>query len=147
MLREWHPREPVYCIYPHVYRDIARRFLSGFPGRVLYTVKANDDPAVIRLVHQAGVSHFDCASLPEIERVRRICPGARRPGSHRGQIGPCRREEPGTGLQDTLETSMCANQLFPTVDCPAHRYPIPPGHADRPAHELDSEGEAGVLSL
>ena len=36
-----------------------------------------------------------------------------------------RSEPSGTCIQDTLETSLCANHLFPTDDCPAHRYPMP----------------------
>jgi ornithine decarboxylase len=76
LLQAWQPREPVYCIYPHVYSETARVFLQGFPGRVLYAVKANDDADVIQILHQAGVEHFDCASLAEVELVRRLCPGA-----------------------------------------------------------------------
>lgn len=76
MLRAWDPVQPVYCIYPHVYVRTAEAFLHGFPGRVLYAVKANDEPAVIRLLNKAGVRHFDCASLAEIEAVRRLCPDA-----------------------------------------------------------------------
>ena len=49
LLFAWRPREPVYCIYPHIYRETARVFLHGFPGRVLYAVKANNDPAIIRV--------------------------------------------------------------------------------------------------
>jgi len=78
MLRSWQPREPVYCIYPHVYLESTEAFFNGFPGRVLYAVKANDEPAVIRLLFQAGVRHFDCASLPEIELVTALCPNATR---------------------------------------------------------------------
>ena len=70
------PKEPVYCIFPHVYRETAREFLSGFPGRVLYAVKANSEPTVLRLLTDAGVGHFDCASLPEIELVAAIAPDA-----------------------------------------------------------------------
>jgi ornithine decarboxylase len=76
VLREWRPHEPVYCIYPEVYNATARAFLRGFPGRVLYAVKANDDPDVIRLLHRAGVADFDCASLHEIELARTLCPDA-----------------------------------------------------------------------
>ena len=76
MLAVLQPREPVYCVYPHVYRRTTEAFLRGFPGRVLYAVKANNHPAIIRLLNQAGVEHFDCASLPEIELVRKICPDA-----------------------------------------------------------------------
>ena len=76
MLAERRPAEPVYCIYPQVYVDTAREFVAGFPGRVLYAVKANDHPEVVRLLNAGGVQHFDCASLPEIELVHRQCPGA-----------------------------------------------------------------------
>lgn len=76
MLKVRRPVSPVYCIYPHVYRATAHEFVSGFPGRVLYAVKANDHPDVIGLLHEGGVTHFDCASLPEIERVREVCDDA-----------------------------------------------------------------------
>lgn len=72
------PKDPVYCIYPHVYRQTAQEFLRGFPGRVLYAVKSNPDPTVLRLLTEAGVRHFDCASLPEIELVDTIVPGAKK---------------------------------------------------------------------
>ncbi len=76
LLRTECPKEPVYCIFPHVYRKTATDFLSGFPGRVLYAVKANADPTVLKLLMDAGVRHFDCASLPEIELVDAIDPNA-----------------------------------------------------------------------
>lgn len=72
MLRALTPDHPVYCVYPKVYQATARRFLDGFPGRVLYAVKANNDPMVMQALLDAGVSHFDCASLPEIEQVRAL---------------------------------------------------------------------------
>jgi len=68
------PAEPVYCLYPHVLRSVARRFLEGFPGRTLYAVKANPDPRVLRALVAAGVRHFDSASLPEIELASGLCP-------------------------------------------------------------------------
>lgn len=77
MLRELDPALPVYCIYPHVYRDSTREFLAGFPGRVLYAVKANNDPAVLRLLAEFGVAEFDCASLEEVRQVSAEVPGAR----------------------------------------------------------------------
>jgi ornithine decarboxylase len=76
LLRAEQPKEPVYCIYPHIYREIAAEFLKGFPGRVLYAVKANPDPTVIGLLSESGIRHFDCASLPEIELVDSLVEGA-----------------------------------------------------------------------
>ncbi len=63
------PEEPVHCLRPAVVAATAHRFLQGFPGDVLYAVKCNPDPAVLRALHDGGVRHFDCASLPEIRLV------------------------------------------------------------------------------
>lgn len=69
MLATLQPSDPVYCVYPHVYRETAQEFLSGFPGRVLYAIKANNDPKVLRPLVDAGITHFDCASLLEIQQA------------------------------------------------------------------------------
>jgi ornithine decarboxylase len=76
MLRARRPASPVYCIYPNLYIGAAKEFVGGFPGRVLYAVKANDHPQVLELLHRGGVMHFDCASLAEIEQVHAVCPRA-----------------------------------------------------------------------
>jgi len=78
LLRSERPKHPVYCIFPHVFRQITTEFLSGFPGRVLYAVKANSDPRVLRLLTDAGIRQFDCASLPEIELIDSINPDAKK---------------------------------------------------------------------
>jgi ornithine decarboxylase len=72
LLTAHQPTDPVYCIYPDAYVDNAREFVDGFPGRVLYAVKANDHPDVLRLLVEGGVRHFDCASLPEIALVHSL---------------------------------------------------------------------------
>ncbi len=77
MLRALRPVIPVYCIHPAACESNARDFVSGFPGRVLYAVKANDHPAVIKSIYQGGVRDFDCASLPEIETVMKAFVDAR----------------------------------------------------------------------
>ena len=69
MLADLQPVDPVYCVYPHVYRATAEEFLAGFPGRVLYAIKANNDPKVLRALFGAGISHVDCASLQEIKEA------------------------------------------------------------------------------
>ena len=76
LVRIYDSPDPVYCIFPKVYASTARDFVKGFPGRVLYAVKANDHPLVISNLASGGVRHFDCASLPEIEHVRRLVKGA-----------------------------------------------------------------------
>jgi ornithine decarboxylase len=70
------PEEPVHCLRPITVTQTARGFVEGFPGDVLYAVKCNPDPAVLRALWEGGVRHFDCASLPEIRLVRDMFPGA-----------------------------------------------------------------------
>ena len=76
LLRKMQPQTPVYCVYPHVYKQSTRRFIDGFSGRVLFAIKSNNHPIVVKLLHEFGIRHFDCASLPEIELVNELCPGA-----------------------------------------------------------------------
>jgi len=66
------PEEPVHCIRPDVLADTAAAFVDAFPGDVLYAVKCNPDPAVLRALWDGGVRHFDCASPNEIVLVRQM---------------------------------------------------------------------------
>jgi ornithine decarboxylase len=70
------PEEPIHCLRPAAVAATARDFVQAFPGDVLYAVKCNPDPAVLRALHDGGVRHFDCASLPEIRLVRDMFPDA-----------------------------------------------------------------------
>ncbi len=70
------PTRPVHCLYPQVLHAAASRFVSGFPGTVLYAVKANPAPPVLKGLWEAGVRDFDTASIEEIELVRRLFPEA-----------------------------------------------------------------------
>jgi ornithine decarboxylase len=70
------PEEPIHCLRPTLVADTARDFVQAFPGDVLYAVKCNPDPGVLRALHDGGVRHFDCASLPEIRLVRDMFPDA-----------------------------------------------------------------------
>lgn len=75
-LQAHRPADPVYCVFPHEYAENTKRFVDGFPGRVLYAIKANDYPQAMAPIVEGGVRHFDCASLPEIETVNRHCTDA-----------------------------------------------------------------------
>lgn len=70
------PSEPLYCLRPAVITAAARRFVDGFPGDVLYAVKCNPEPAVLRAAWAGGVRHFDCASPAEVALVRAVLPAA-----------------------------------------------------------------------
>lgn len=54
----------------------ARSFLSTFPGKTLYAVKANDREDVLLALWRAGVKDFDVASINEISRLRQFLPDA-----------------------------------------------------------------------
>ena len=71
------PTEPVYCFHRHVARRNARAFLDGFPGDTLYAVKANPALPLLDTLYEAGIRHFDTASLPEIRKVKERFPDAR----------------------------------------------------------------------
>lgn len=70
------PSEPLYCLRPAVITAAARRFVESFPGDVLYAVKCNPEPAVLRAAWAGGVRHFDCASPAEVALVRSVLPEA-----------------------------------------------------------------------
>ena len=70
------PAEPLVCLRPVAITAASRRFVSAFPGDVLYAVKCNPEPRVLRAVWDAGVTHYDCASLPEVVLVREVLPRA-----------------------------------------------------------------------
>jgi ornithine decarboxylase len=70
------PDEPLLCLRPDAVLNASRKFVAAFPGDVLYAVKCNPEPRVLQAAWAGGVRHFDCASLPEIELVRRVIPDA-----------------------------------------------------------------------
>jgi ornithine decarboxylase len=77
MLQTLKPAVPVYCVYPQILGRVTREFLAGFPGTVMYAVKANPAPMVIRGLLAGGLKEFDTASVPEMEAVHDIFPAAR----------------------------------------------------------------------
>jgi ornithine decarboxylase len=72
--RALEPSYPVFCLRPKVLEEAASRFMSLFPGTVLYAVKCNPHALVLDALYQAGIRHFDTASLPEIAQIRETYP-------------------------------------------------------------------------
>lgn len=70
------PSEPLVCLRPAAIAGAARCFIEAFPGKVLYAVKCNPEPRLLRTLWAGGVRHFDCASLAEISLVRQFLPTA-----------------------------------------------------------------------
>jgi ornithine decarboxylase len=66
----------VTCIRPAAAKAAARFFVERFPGKTFYAVKANPSPELITTLAQAGVMHFDVASITEVRLVRALVPDA-----------------------------------------------------------------------
>jgi ornithine decarboxylase len=63
-------------VHPEKFAAATRQFLDGFPGDVLYALKSNPHPIAITHLWNAGIGHFDTASLGEIETVKTLFPDA-----------------------------------------------------------------------
>ena len=70
------PVQPVTLLRPHAARRAARFFVEKFPGRSLYAVKANPSPDLLRILWDAGVTHYDVASIGEVRMVHEVLPQA-----------------------------------------------------------------------
>jgi len=70
------PVAPVTFIRPHAATRAARFFVEKFPGRTLYAVKANPSPELLQTLWDAGVTHYDVASIAEVRLVARTLPEA-----------------------------------------------------------------------
>jgi ornithine decarboxylase len=75
-LAKLRPVQPVTLIRPHAARRAARFFVEKFPGRSLYAVKANPSPELLRILWEAGVTHYDVASIAEVRLVAETLPEA-----------------------------------------------------------------------
>lgn len=70
------PINPVTLVRPHAASRAARFFVEKFPGKTLYAVKANPSPELVRILWDAGVTHYDVASIGEVRMVARTLPDA-----------------------------------------------------------------------
>ena len=71
------PVKPVYCIRKKSIQIASKIFQKKFPGKVLYAVKTNPHPEVLKTILQSGIEDFDVASIKEIEDIRKIIPKAK----------------------------------------------------------------------
>lgn len=75
------PSAPVHCLRPAVIERITKWFITNFAkqtgGEVMFAVKTNNSPEVLRTVSRAGVARFDVASLEEVKAVAATAPNAK----------------------------------------------------------------------
>ena len=70
------PVQPVTLLRPHAAARAARFFTEKFPGTSLYAVKANPSPDLLEVLWNAGITHYDVASLGEVRLVAQTLPEA-----------------------------------------------------------------------
>jgi len=101
------PVQPVTLLRPHAARRAARFFVERFPGRSLYAVKANPSPDLLQLLWDAGVTHYDVASIAEVRLVAATLPQAVSCFMHPVKAEEAIAEAYGLGVRtfslDTLE--------------------------------------------
>ena len=66
------PSDPVYCIRKNSIKKATKVFLKNFPGKILYAVKTNPHPIVVKTLIETGIKNFDVASIKEIEMIKKI---------------------------------------------------------------------------
>ncbi len=63
------PVEPVYCVRPSSIKSASAFFKKKFPGLILYAVKTNPHPRVLKELINSGITNFDVASIKEIKTI------------------------------------------------------------------------------
>ena len=76
LIKQLKPTEPVYCIRRKSIKISSKYFKDKFPGKILYAVKTNPNPIVLKTIIESGINHFDIASIKEIEAIKKIDPKA-----------------------------------------------------------------------
>ena len=71
LVNQLKPTDPVYCIKKIC--TISFEILqSKFPGTVLYAVKTNPHPLILKTLIDSGIRNYDVASIKEIETIKKI---------------------------------------------------------------------------
>ena len=70
LINQLKPEKPVYCIRKNSVTIASKFFQKNFPGDILYAVKTNPHPIIIKTLLESGINQFDVASIEEIKRVR-----------------------------------------------------------------------------
>ncbi len=72
LVNQLKPDKPVYCIRKNSILSASKFFQKKFPGKILYAVKTNPNPEVIKTLLKSGIDQFDIASVEEIKAVRKF---------------------------------------------------------------------------
>ena len=77
LVNQLRPDKPVYCIRKKSILSASSFFQKKFPGKILYAVKTNPNPEVIKTLIKSGIDQFDVASVEEIKSVRKFSQSAK----------------------------------------------------------------------
>jgi ornithine decarboxylase len=77
LISQLKPEKPVYCIRKKSIHIASKTFQNKFPGKVLYAVKTNPHPEVLKTIVESGIENFDIASIKEIQDIKRVNPKAK----------------------------------------------------------------------
>jgi len=77
LISQLKPERPVYCIRKKSIHIASKKFQNKFPGKILYAVKTNPHPEVLKTIIESGIKDFDVASIKEIEAIKKISPDAK----------------------------------------------------------------------
>ena len=77
LINQLKPERPVYCIRKNSIHVASKTFQNKFPGKILYAVKTNPHPEVLKTIVESGIENFDIASIKEIEDIKKIDPKAK----------------------------------------------------------------------
>ena len=77
LINQLKPEKPIYCIRKKSIQSASTYFRNKFPGKVLYAVKTNSHPEVLKTIVESGIENFDVASIQEIKDIRAIAPNAK----------------------------------------------------------------------
>jgi len=77
LINQLKPEQPIYCIRKNSIQLASTYFRNKFPGKVLYAVKTNPHPEVLKTIVESGIENFDVASIQEIKDIRAINPDAK----------------------------------------------------------------------
>ena len=72
LINQLKPDRPVYCIRKNSILSASNFFQKNFPGKILYAIKTNPHPEVIKTLIKSGIDQFDVASIEEIKAVRKF---------------------------------------------------------------------------
>ncbi len=77
LVNQLRPDKPIYCIRKNSILSASKYFQKKFSGEILYAIKTNPHPLVIKTIIKSGIDQFDVASIEEIKAVRKFSSSAK----------------------------------------------------------------------